>query len=95
MLSLSANRSVPADQLMTARIDFPEDRYKDTDSRQRFYDQLLPRLRALPGVTHVAIASNLPGLGTAEREVEIEHSAIDVKANRPQVCVRGGVAWLF
>ena len=85
ILSLSANRSVPADQLMTARIDFPEDRYKDTDSRQRFYDQLLPRLRALPGVTHAAIASNLPGLGTAERDVEIEHSAIDVKANRPQV----------
>jgi predicted permease len=85
IVSLSANRSVPADQLMIARIDFPEDRYKDTDSRQRFYDQLLPRLRALPGVTHVAIASNLPGLGTAEREVEIEHSAIDVKANRPQV----------
>ncbi len=87
ILSLSANRSVPADQLMTARIDFPEDRYKDTDSRQRFYDQLLPRLRALPGVIHVAIASNLPGLGSAEREVEIEHSAVGVKANRPQVAV--------
>ena len=87
MLSLSANRSVPADQLMTARIDFPEDRYKDTDSRQRFYDQLLPRLRALPGVTHVAITSNPPGLGSAEREVEIEHSAVNVKANRPQVAV--------
>ena len=31
MQSLSANRSVPADQMMTARIDFPEERYKDTD----------------------------------------------------------------
>jgi putative ABC transport system permease protein len=81
---LSANRSVPADQLMTAHIDFPEGRYKDTDSRQRFYDQLLPRLRALPGVTHVAITSSLPGLGAGQREVEIEHSVIDVKANRPQ-----------
>jgi predicted permease len=85
ILSLSANRSVPSDQLMTARIDFPEDRYKDTDSRQRFYDQLLPRLRALPGVTHVAITSNPPGLGSAEREIEIEHSVVAVKANRPQV----------
>jgi putative ABC transport system permease protein len=85
ILNLAANRSVPADQLMTARIDFPEARYKDTDSRQRFYDQLLPRLRAFPGVTHVAIASSLPGLGAGQREVEIEHSTIDVKANRPQV----------
>ena len=85
IVSLSANRSVPADQLMTARIDFPEDRYKDTDARQRFYDQLLPRLQALPGVTHVAITSNPPGMGSAESEVEIEHSAVDAKANRPQV----------
>jgi predicted permease len=85
LLNLAANRSVPADQLMTARIDFPEDRYKDTDSRQRFYDQLLPRLQALPGVTHVAITSNLPGLGSGQREIEIEHSTINSKANRPQV----------
>src|SRR5271154_827352 len=79
ILSLSANPSVPADQLMTARIDFPEDRDKDTDSRQRFYDQLFSRLRALPGVTHVAIVSGLPGLGSGQREIEIEHSAVDIK----------------
>ncbi len=85
--NLSANRSVPARQLMTARIDFPEVRYKDTDSRQRFYDQLLPRLRALPGVTHVAIVSSLPGLGSGRREVEIEHSVVDVKAKRPQAAL--------
>src|SRR5579859_563192 len=82
--NLSANRSVPADQLMTASIELPEARYKDTDSRQRFYDQLFSRLRALPGVTHVAIVSSLPGLGSGQREIEIEHSATDVKAKRPQ-----------
>ena len=85
ILSLSANRSVPADQLMTARITLPEDRYKDIDSRQRFYDQLLPRLQALPGVTHVALVSSLPGLGSADREIELEHSAIDAKTKRPQI----------
>ena len=35
----------------------------------------------------MAITSNLPGLGSAERDVEIEHSAVDVKANHPQVAV--------
>jgi putative ABC transport system permease protein len=85
LLNLAANRSVPADQLMTARIDFPEDRYKDTDSRQRFYDQLFPRLQALLGVIHVAITSNLPGTGSGQREIEIEQSTINTKANRPQV----------
>jgi putative ABC transport system permease protein len=87
ILSLSANPSVPADQLMTARLNLPEERYKDIDARQHFYDQLLPRLRLLPGVAHVAITSNQPGLGSAERQIEIEHSTIDVKANRPQVAL--------
>ena len=85
ILALSANRLVPADQLMTARIDLPNDRYKDTDARQRFYDQLLPRLQVLPGVSHVAIVSNLPGLGSGDREIEVEHSHVDAKSSRPQV----------
>jgi predicted permease len=87
LVSLSANPSVPADQLMIAHLELPADRYKDTDSRQHFYDQLLPRLRALPSVAHVAITSNVPGLGSAQRQIEIEHSSIDVKANRPEVAL--------
>ncbi len=83
--NLSANRSVPLDQIMTARIGFPEDRYKDTDARQRFYDQLLPRLKAIPGVTHVALGSDLPGLGAASSQIEIEHSSVDNAAHRPSV----------
>jgi len=83
--TLSANRNVPADQLMTARIDLPDERYKDTNARQRFYDQLLPRLKAIPGVTHVAIGSDLPGLGAATTQVEIEHSASETAAHRPSV----------
>src|SRR5262249_36451804 len=51
--SLKANQAVPAEQITTARIDVPEEHYKDADARQRFYDQLLPRIKALPGVTHV------------------------------------------
>lgn len=83
--SLSANRLVPADQITTARIDFPEDRYKDTDARQRFYDQLLPRISALPGVSQVALTSNLPGLGAASSDIEIEHSTVENPAHRPSI----------
>jgi putative ABC transport system permease protein len=85
ILTLTANRSIPGDQLMTAHIDFPDSHYKDTDSRQHFFDQLLPRLRSLPGVTHVAAASNLPGLGSGQRDLEIEHSVIEAKSSRPRV----------
>ncbi|HEY6487754.1 MAG TPA: ABC transporter permease [Terracidiphilus sp.] len=87
LLHLDANRFVPADRLMTAHIDFPEDRYKDTDARQRFFDQMLPRLAALPGVSHVALTSNLPGTGSAERGIELEHESGTVKQNRPQVAM--------
>lgn len=83
--SLSVNQAVPAEQIATARIDFPDEHYKDADARQRFYDQLLPRLKALPGVTHVALASNLPGLGAADRDIEIEHSTINDAAHWPSV----------
>ena len=85
LLILSANRSVPADQLMTAHIDFPDSRYKDTDAKQHFFDQLLPRLRSLPGVTHVAAGSNLPGLGSGQRDFEVEHSATEAQSSRPRV----------
>ena len=84
-VALSTNQSVPADQITTARIDFPDEHYKDADARQRFYDQLLPRLKALPGVTHVALTSNLPGLGAASRDIEIEHSAVHDPAHRPAI----------
>lgn len=83
--SLSANKLVPSEQITTARINFPEERYKDTEARQRFYDRLLPRIKALPGVTHVALTSNLPGLGAASSDIEIEHSAISNPAHRPAV----------
>ena len=84
-VALAANQSVPADQITTARIDFPDEHYKDADARQRFYDQLLPRLKALPGVTHVALTSSLPGLGADSREIEIEHSTVNDPAHRPSV----------
>jgi predicted permease len=83
--NLSANPSVPASELMTARIDLPEEHYKDADARQRFYDQLLPRLKAIPGVTHVAIGSDLPGMGAATQPIEIEHSAVVSPTHRPSV----------
>ena len=85
LVVLAANQTVPAEQITTARIDFPEEHYKDGDARQRFYDQLLPRLKALPGVTHVALTSNLPGLGAASRNIEIEHSTLTDPAHRPSV----------
>jgi predicted permease len=83
--TLATNRSIPSDQLMVARIYLPESRYKDVDARQRFFDQLLPRLRAIPGVSRATIVSNPPGLGSADTHIEIEHGPVVDAAHRPPV----------
>jgi predicted permease len=85
LASFSINPSVPAQQLMTAHIDLPDSRYRDTDARQRFFDQLLPRLRAIPGVTHAIIVSAPPGMGAARQHIELEHAPIAEAAHRPWV----------
>jgi predicted permease len=82
---LAVNPFIPANQLTTARLHLPEDRYKDNDARIRFFDQLLPRLRAIGGVTHAAIASAAPGMGTADEQIELEHQPITNPAQRPWI----------
>jgi len=78
--NLALNQIVPADRLMTAGIRLPAQRYTTPEARLHFFEQLSPRLRALPGVTHAAIASNLPGLWAESRHIEIEHNAfVDVE----------------
>ena len=87
LTSLSVNPFIPAAQLTTARIELPDSRYKDADARQRFYDQLLPKLRAIPGVAHAAIVSDAPGLGAARQQIELEHGHEDNPAQRPWVAL--------
>ena len=82
--SLAVNRNVPAGQLMTARIDLPDLRYKDADARLRFYEELLPRLEALPGVTQAALTSDLPGFGSNTARVEIENATPTDPAHLPE-----------
>jgi predicted permease len=83
--SFSINPSIPAQQLTTARLDLPDTRYKDTDARLRLYDQLLPRLRTIPGVSHVSMVSTPPGLGAARQQIELEHLPIGEASRRPWV----------
>jgi predicted permease len=73
------NPFVPADHILTARIELPagrEQRYADMKVRQQFWEKLLPELAALPGTTHAAAASNAPGLGSGARPVELEGQPI-------------------
>lgn len=80
---LAVSSFIPAKQIWTARLELPDTHYKDAEARQRFYDQLLPRLRALPGVTSASIASDPPGLGSWRHQIEIDGHLISQAAQRP------------
>jgi predicted permease len=49
-----------ADHLLTAKIDLPELKYPDKEHRIPFFDDVIRRVSALPGVQSAAIAGNLP-----------------------------------
>jgi predicted permease len=87
LANLSLNQSVPADRLLTAGIRLPKQHYASPETRLHFFEQLLPRLRALPGVTHAVIGSNLPGLYAGSRHIEIERAAQVNPAHRPSASV--------
>lgn len=69
------NPFVPAREILGVRLalaDGKGERYETPEARRAMHDRLQERLAKLPGVTHVAIASDLPGLGSQRRRVEFE-----------------------
>ena len=55
--------------LLTASIALPESQYRDQENTLDFYEKLLPRLTALPGVLAAGIVSDLPYEGAASRRL--------------------------
>jgi putative ABC transport system permease protein len=48
------------DSLLTMNLSLPTEKYDTDEKRAAFYDQLIPRLAALPGVESVAAINGLP-----------------------------------
>lgn len=57
--------------ILVARLPFPPGQYKAAADKQRFFSQLLPRLKALPGVVEATEISSLPPYGGLGTELEI------------------------
>jgi len=49
-----------ADHLLTMKVDLSVVKYPDGERRSVFFDEVLRRIRILPGVQSVAVAGNLP-----------------------------------
>ena len=57
------NPGFVSDNVLSAMIDLPKNRYPDEASQARFYDRLLEEARALPGVKSAGLVNNLPFSG--------------------------------
>jgi putative ABC transport system permease protein len=58
------DRGVASDQLEVVRINLPKLRYPDAASRLAFFEQLLPRVTAIPGVVAATTDHTGPGVGS-------------------------------
>ena len=61
-----------SERLLTAGITLDEARYKDSDHREAFVRELLPRLQQIPGAELVAVTSDLPATGGGSVTVKIQ-----------------------
>jgi putative ABC transport system permease protein len=57
--------------ILVARLPFPKGQYLTAAEKQHFFGQLLPKLKALPGVVEATETSTLPPYGGIPTDVEI------------------------
>ena len=81
------NGWVPADRIMTARVELPRSRYADPDARVRFFDEVQARLKAIPGVVESSVTSGWPGTGAGRPQVEVEGETYQNPDDRPSTIV--------
>ena len=63
------------DRLLTMRIPLPEKRYPDASRRIAFFDDLLSRVKAIPGVTSAGLNSGMHPFGNMNAPIEVVGSS--------------------
>src|SRR5438128_5205682 len=65
--------------VLSARVPLPAGRYATREAKQQFFDQVLARLQAVPGVVAVTAASTLPPYGGITGDIDIPGRTHDEK----------------
>jgi putative ABC transport system permease protein len=79
------NRMLNTDQVLSAEIVVEGQRYSDVGARVRFWNALIERIGALPGVQHVGVTTKLPLEGGNNFDVLVDDQAFDPTVRRPLV----------
>jgi putative ABC transport system permease protein len=81
---------VPADNVLTMTVSLPTARYKEPAQQVAFFEQLITRVRAIPGVQSAGLVSTPPGEGWNGDQLMtvVEHPPLPIK-DVPDIQVRG------
>ncbi len=71
------------DNILTARVDLPRASYPDSAASIRFFEQLLPRLSATPGIEAATLSDGLPAAGNGMITVQIEGKSYPDQSDYP------------
>ncbi|HEY2796545.1 MAG TPA: ABC transporter permease, partial [Thermoanaerobaculia bacterium] len=75
--------------VLLGQVSLPDARYANPEARTAFYERLLERIRALPGVTAAGAMSTVPLTdGGSTQPVAIEGAPAATLAEQPEVAVR-------
>jgi predicted permease len=60
------------EHVLTARVDLPPATYPNSPASIRFFEQLLPKLQAVPGIEAATLSDGLPAAGNGALPVHVE-----------------------
>ena len=86
----SADIGVPIDNVLTMHISLPEARYKKPEEWVAFFEQLITRVRTVPGVEAAGLVSTAPGEGWGgDRMMSVVEHPRQPKGKGFQILARG------
>src|SRR5207244_1164467 len=71
------------EHVLTSRIDLPRASYPDSAASIRFFERLLPKLQAVPGIEAATLSDGLPAAGNGAVPVQIEGKAYASDSDSP------------
>ncbi|MGH7460818.1 MAG: ABC transporter permease, partial [Longimicrobiales bacterium] len=89
----NVNLGFDSSNVFTARVSLDEVSYPQPATYVQFYENLVPRLAALPGVKAVSLASSLPGVGEGNYAFAVEGVTYDRDQdfpNAPRIAIQPG-----
>jgi putative ABC transport system permease protein len=78
------------ERVLNARVPLPRGAYRDPAAKQQYFDAVLGRVRALPGVASASVATTLPPYGGIRSEVDYPGRATNERQEAIfQLCSEG------